>query len=135
VGGGGMVLAMKKEDGERKNCIDMLKIPPVPANVVNKEATEAENVKWVYNHLVSGSDLDGCPSPGAWLELHLCRMDPGYLLEFMKGPRLKLLTPPKAAADIGNKKVLDGKPTIDLIDKILEIKRKANDRNTKHFRA
>jgi len=108
-----------KPKGFSEGVIDSFisQIPEIPPELADKQASESDCIRWIYNHITPGTDLSDCPSPGAWLEVHICRMSPTYLIDFLKGPRAKLI-PAKAQLDSGNDKDIDGKPSLDLIDRI-----------------
>ena len=97
-------------------------IPPVPESVQGREASETDNIRWIYNHIAPGSDLTDCPSAGAWLELHVCRASSAYMIEFLKGPRSKLIPARATYENENDAGPIDGTPTIDLIGKILAIR-------------
>jgi len=97
------------------------RIPPVPSEIADREAGEAFNIRWIYNHIALGTDLSDCPSPGAWLEVHVCRLSPAYMLEFLKGPRTRLIPSKAQLVEPGDGGPIDGTPTIEFLCKIRAI--------------
>jgi len=97
------------------------RIPPVPPEIAEKEASEAANIRWIYNHIAPGTDLSDCPSSGAWLEVHVCRLSPAYMLEFLKGPRARLIPSKAQLVDPSDDGPIDGTPTIEFLCKIRAI--------------
>jgi len=69
------------------------------------------------NIAVARPDPDECPDPFAWTLLLQCRTDPASLAWFVEKLWAKLL-PSRAQLDQGAAKVVDGKLTIELIERI-----------------
>ena len=93
----------------------LMKVPSPPKDVLGRKASETENIRWINDNLVVGSDLSDCPSPSAWLELHLCRIDKDCMLNFLKGPRMKIVS---SKGEAVKKKSQDGKVTLDVIKEL-----------------
>lgn len=113
-----------KKRGRRKGRVvdglsDLLVcIPEMPSIVRGRSASEAENIRWIYNHIQPGTDLNDCPSPGAWTEVHVCRMDAQYMIDFLKGPRTRLV--PTKLDDGKDAALQDGHITLGFLKKMRE---------------
>lgn len=103
-------------------------LPAAPAALAGKAATEPAIVRWVARHIDHPDpDPRDCPDPFAWTLLRACRTSPPFLLFFVEKLWAKLI-PTRSQVDGGGAKAVDGKPTIELIDRILSMKARAEGR-------
>lgn len=98
---------------------DEPKLPHAPPELEGRTASEAEILRWVAGHIdhPNPSPAD-CPAPFAWTLLRQCWGIPKATAWFVEKLWVKLI-PSRAQleAESGDGK-FDGKPTIDLIDRI-----------------
>lgn len=117
---------IEREEWEPNSKVSELlaQVPKIPDEVTGRVANEVENIRWVYNHIVPGTDLSGCPSAGAWLEVFLCRMSGPYLQTFMDRSRSKLI--PSRAQLVNEEDVgpMDGTATVEFLKKVRAITKK-----------
>lgn len=89
-----------------------------------KKASTLEVIQWVADNLELVDVTPAmCPRSSAWTVLKMCRDYPSFKVEFVKTYLTK--TVEKITPDDGKKTELDGQPTIDMIDRIMEAGRAA----------
>jgi hypothetical protein len=94
-----------------------------PPELAGRKASEPAIVRWVARNIDDPNpDPAGCPDPFAWTLLRQCREVPGFTSFFVEKLWAKLL---RDTEDAGAQKVIDGKPTIDLIEKIQALRGEA----------
>jgi hypothetical protein len=103
-------------------------LPLAPAALAGRTACEPEIARWVARNIDNPSpDPAECPDPFAWTLLRMCRDNPAFALMFVKDIWTKLLVS-QARQDDGGKGEgeMDGTPTLKLIERIREMRDKAN---------
>ena len=104
---------MAKKKNEELPTLEM-----APPGLAGSKATELEIVRWVARSI---DDRDvkpaNCPDPFAWTLLRLCRADAEFSVSFIEKLWSKLI-PSRSQLETGSLKDLDGKVTIELIEKI-----------------
>ena len=89
------------------------------------EADERVNIKWVADNMrIVDIRPKECPSKRAWNMLCECRENKMFRATFWHTHYAKIV-PTKADVDAGRKARIDGQPTIDMIQRILKAKEKA----------
>ncbi len=108
--------------------------PPVPppkvewqgvyslADFEGREASEVDIVRWVVRNMNAiDVTVADCPDPGAWNILMECRMSIAFRQEFMRTMWTKII-PNRAALDVGiGAGIMDGRPSVEMCDRLLEI--------------
>ena len=93
-------------------------LPPTPAEVAGRSASEAEVVRWVARHIDDDQvSPDDCPDPCAWTLLRQCRQTPGFVSFFFQQVWTKLL-PSRAQIESDSGVTLDGSAVSALINRI-----------------
>lgn len=93
-------------------------LPAAPAALARKSAPENEVVRWVADNIDNPKPTaKSCPSPFAWTLLRQCREE-GMTFFFIEKLWSKLVSL-RSDEDQGAVKVLDGAPTVALIDEIM----------------
>lgn len=94
-----------------------------PASLAGREAPEPEVVRWVVRNIdnAAASPKD-CPDPFAWTLLRMCRKSDAFMFAFIKDIWGKVLASQVRVTDDGEDKKLDGRPTIELIQRIRRIR-------------
>lgn len=96
-----------------------------PDGLSGKEAGRTDIILWVARNVDNPSpDVETCPDPTAWTLLRLCRTNQSFLFSFMQNVWTKLIPKSVTEAD-GPKDLEGGKPTIELIGRLLEVKHNA----------
>lgn len=100
-------------------------LPLSPPELEGKSGSEPEIIRWVARHVdhPSPSPAD-CPDPFAWTLLRECRGSRAFLVAFIEKQWAKLI-PSRAQLDSDQGVDFDGKVTINMIDKILAMKERA----------
>lgn len=115
-------------DSDSAEPIDVDSLPTAPPELAGKKAAEPEIVRWVARHIDHPDpDPAECPDPFAWTLLRACRdreRGSAFLVFFVEKLWAKLI-PTRSQLDGGGAKVVDGKPTIELYDRILSMKAEA----------
>lgn len=108
-----LVPLVSDDDLDHPNALE-----PCPAGLPKTKATELEIVRWVARSI---DDLDvrpeDCPDPFAWTLLRQCRDDSGFAIGFIEKLWSKLI-PSRSQLETGGSKDLDGKVTVDLLERI-----------------
>ena len=93
-------------------------LPSCPPGLAGRTASELEIVRWVARSIddIGVSPLD-CPDPFAWTLLRTCRSDPRERAAFIEKLWSKLI-PSRSQLETGGSKDLDGKVTVDLLERI-----------------
>jgi|GEM_PF-4029102 len=95
-----------------------------PQALAGKTASEAEIVRWVARNIdnPNASPAD-CPDPFAWTLLRQCRDqdNPGFVSFFTEKLWAKLLPSRAQLEEQGGTNAIDGKITLDLIERIREV--------------
>lgn len=88
-------------------------------------ADEPTVVRWVARN-IDNPDPDPltCPDPFAWTLLRTCREDPTFVPFFVEKLWAKLI-PARSQLDGGGPREFDGKPTLELIDRIEAMRNEA----------
>ena len=101
------------------------KLELAPDGLEGKKALEPEIVRWVSRNVdIPHPDPIECPDPFAWTLLRQCRDDPEFLKSFTEKLWAKLI-PARSQLEGGADAAIDGKPTLDLIERILGFRDKA----------
>lgn len=94
-------------------------VPPTPKEVLGREAeNEAENIRWVLDHIMPDTDLSECPSPLAWLDVFLCRADDAYRSMYLKEMRGKLIPNRAQILPDDEEGKIDGALTVEVLHKV-----------------
>ena len=100
-------------------------LEPAPKALAGKKAGEPAIVRWVARNIDDPAPAPrDCPDPFAWTLLRACRDNPAFLVFFVEKLWAKLI-PTRSQLDGGPTKGVDGKPTLELIDRILSMKAEA----------
>lgn len=106
----------KKADEDEPDLADDL--PLAPRALAGKKAGEAAILRWVARNIDNPApDPAECPDPFAWTMLRHCKRSPEFCAFFIEKLWAKLI-PSRSQLDSTGPKVLDGKPTIELIERI-----------------
>lgn len=102
-------------------------LPLAPSALAGKTAAEPEVVRWVVRNIDNPAASPGdCPDPFAWTLLRLCRENPAFQMMFIKDIWTKvLMAQVKTGDDGGADGEIDGTPTLKLIERIREIRDRA----------
>lgn len=110
-------MAARSKDDEEEDDEDRVPLPAAPPELAYKSATENEIVRWVARNIDNPHPNAGeCPDPFAWTLLRQCR-DQGLTAWFIEKLWGKLVSIRKTE-DERDSKILDGQPTVDLIERI-----------------
>jgi hypothetical protein len=98
-----------------------------PKDLAGKAATEPEIARWVFRNVDNPSpSAKECPDPFAWTLLRMCRQSESFLLILVKDVWTKLLSAEARRAEAaGGGEAVDGKVTLELIEKIKGMSEKA----------
>lgn len=89
-----------------------------PEGLVGRVAAEPDIVRWVARSIDHPDpDPDGCPDPFAWTLLRMCRESLEFRVWFVEKLWVKLI-PARSHVDQAKPAGFDGKPTIELIERI-----------------
>ncbi len=101
-------------------------LPLAPAALAGKTAMEPEVARYVARNIDNPAPSpEDCPDPFAWTLLRMCRENPAFALMFVKDIWVKLLIQQAKQDDAGGDEKMDGTPTLELIQRIREIRDKA----------
>ena len=99
-----------------------------PKGLANRVCPEPDIIRWVARNIdnpkVSPKD---CPDPFAWTLLRTCREKPEFVGFFVEKLWAKLIRPQQEKDDDNGK--LDGRVTVEMIEKITLARDKANSDN------
>ena len=101
-------------------------LPLAPAALAGKSCSEPEIIRWVARNIDNPeAGPDDCPDPFAWTLLKQCRSDPEFVTFFIEKLWVKLL-PTGANRDRNDTGgALDGRVTLDILERIMSIRDKA----------
>lgn len=101
-------------------------LPIAPAALVGKAAFEPEVARWVARNIDNPkADPGDCPDPFAWTLLRMCRESPSFALTFVRDIWTKLLVSQVRQGDEDTGGRIDGTPTPEFIERIREIRDRA----------
>ncbi len=117
----------KVSDGnDEQGSPPSLSMPEDDSIFEGKTATEAENVRWVAENLVSNQvKPEDAPSKTAWALLQDCRMNQGFRLDFWKNMYMKLVSKGQIEGNEDEKGDFDGQPQVETLDQILQTRDRA----------
>jgi hypothetical protein len=113
--------------GDDLNADESLALFDLP----DSPCSEVESIRWVADN-ISRVDVSPheCPSAVAWTLLQACRDNVAFRIEFLTKMWPKLLPNRTHMDDPKDKSEVDGRPTLELIDRIQGIRDKAIDDTT-----
>ena len=106
--------------------------PPLPVKATafknKKVAGEIENITWVADNMrMVGVSPRSCPSKRAWNLLCECRENAFFRTIFWKTHYEKTIPAKATLTDKGDRKDIDGTPTLGLISKLQAMKEKSEE--------
>lgn len=105
---------------------------PPPACLKSRRCSEVESIRWAADNIDEPEvDPETCPGSAAWTLLNLCKGSNSFLIAFMQNTWTKLLPSRATFDDDDNQAEVDGKPTIDLIDRLRKASESAKERTAK----
>jgi len=111
------VARRKRDDGESAPRFGG-ELEVAPSALKGRKAGEAATVRWVARNVDNPEpDPAECPDPFAWTLLRMCKRSPDFTLFFVERLWSKLI-PSRTQMDPSQQRTTDGKPTIELIEKI-----------------
>ena len=115
----------KKSDDDDQPHRGLRQLPVAPVGLEGCEAAEPEIVRWVARNIDNPNpSVADCPDPFAWTLLRTVRDDPTYLGFFVEKLWAKLI-PSRSQLDNAAPQAMDGKPTVDLIERIQRMRNEA----------
>ena len=112
-----------------KNGLEPLEVAPL--GLAQTFADEPEVVRWVARNIsVRRPNPAECPDPFAWTLLRMCREDPSFTTWFVDKLWSKLI-PSRSQLDTKQVNDIDGRVTVELIERIQATRDKANEKAAK----
>jgi hypothetical protein len=91
-----------------------------------REASEVEIIRWVARYMdIADVTPEMCPDPAAWSLLNACRRNPVFAVEFWRSVYTKIIPSRSQLEGKMGDGLMDGKVQVEIIDKILVLKQKA----------
>lgn len=119
--------------GNNSNQSSAAPLPQVDeALFEGRRTTEAENIRWVADNLASEKpNLDEAPSKTAVALLSDCQQFPQFRVDFWKNMYTKLISKEQLADGDKDDEQYDGKPTVDTLEQIRQMREKAENHATR----
>ena len=118
--------AITQKKTARKKKPKHKELTVAPDLMANKAASEPEIARWVARNIDNPNpDPAECPDPFAWTMLRMCRESPGFATFFIKDVWVKLLQSEARKNEVPAGEEYDGKPTVELIERIQAMRRAA----------
>lgn len=109
------------EQPEPQDEADLLEM--APPCLAGHTADEPEIIRWVARNIDNAAVTpEDCPDPFAWTLLRQLRANPALLAFFIEKLWAKLLPSRSAQEKSDGDSVIDGTPTIELIERIVRIR-------------